>query len=206
MRVIEDGVVTPVGGRPKHTDVRLIAATNKNLLKQVETGEFREDLFYRLDVLRIDVPPLRDRGDDVIEISEYWLARRSRQNGEQKRLTQDAMKRLLSHHWPGNVRELRNVLFRGAVLAKSAWIDAKDLVFTNSSRPSAASCDIDHGRKLLDRYLANTALQNSNGNVSQAARCAKMNRTSFHKLKEELEAEGKSPEMLRDELKSFLGF
>lgn len=118
LRAIELGHVEPLGGeRPVRVDVRVIAATNRDPAAAIEAGRFREDLFYRLDVLRIHMPPLRDRLDDVPELVDHFLVRfRARDGLPPARLTDDALERLRTYEWPGNVRELANVCERLAIL------------------------------------------------------------------------------------------
>src|SRR6185436_2995854 len=114
LRVLEEKVVVRIGGSiPIHTDARIIAATNQNLAELVSQKKFRQDLFFRLTVVTLDLPPLRDRGEDVLLLAEHFArdfavkAHRRAPN-----LTAGAKRRLLSHHWPGNVRELRNLMER----------------------------------------------------------------------------------------------
>jgi DNA-binding NtrC family response regulator len=115
LRFLETGEVQRVGAesRPTRSDVRVIAATNRDLRQQIAAGAFREDLFYRLNVIRIDVPPLRDRGDDVLLLLHHFLAEAARTHGvAEPTVTPDAAQLLVAHAWPGNVRELRNVAER----------------------------------------------------------------------------------------------
>jgi DNA-binding NtrC family response regulator len=115
LRFLETGEVQRVGAesRPTRSDVRVIAATNRDLRQQIAAGAFREDLFYRLNVIRIDVPPLRDRGDDIMLLFHHFLADAARTHGvAQPTVTPDAAQLLVAHPWPGNVRELRNVAER----------------------------------------------------------------------------------------------
>lgn len=118
LRVLQDGEVQPLGARmPLHVDVRVIAATNKVLEHEVAEGRFREDLYYRLNVMHVTVPPLRDRKGDVPALARHLLARLSEQPGMRSLgITSEALSLLMKHDWPGNVRQLQNVLFRAAVL------------------------------------------------------------------------------------------
>ncbi|WHO38117.1 sigma-54 dependent transcriptional regulator [Sphingobium sp. AP49] len=118
LRVLQDGEVQPIGARrPVHVDVRVIAATNKKLSEEIEAGRFREDLYYRLNVVQLTVPPLRERMGDIPALCRHLLARIAAQPGLRGLgLTDDALALLMQHDWPGNVRQLQNALFRAAVL------------------------------------------------------------------------------------------
>lgn len=123
LRVLQDGTFLPVGANVEHkVDVRVICATNRKLKKMVEDGDFREDLYYRINVINVDMPPLRDRRDDIPLLVEYFLAKPAlnRQGpGGRKKLSKEAMQRLMEFDWPGNVRELENEVQRLVVLAGS---------------------------------------------------------------------------------------
>jgi DNA-binding NtrC family response regulator len=120
LRALQEGEVEPVGARkPVKVDVRLVSATNRNLLADVKSGRFREDLFYRLHVFPIAVPPLRDRAEDIPELVRHFLARISVEEGKRIRaVSSEALAILGSYRWPGNVRQLENAVFRAVVLAE----------------------------------------------------------------------------------------
>ena len=119
LRVLQEGTFTPVGSvEPKRVDVRVIAATNRNLKQMVEQGTFREDLYYRLNVINVGVPPLRDRKEDIPLLSEFFLNRNT-DGGEKKVLTKRALEKLYDYAWPGNVRELQNEMERVLVLSST---------------------------------------------------------------------------------------
>ncbi|MEJ7933451.1 sigma-54 dependent transcriptional regulator [Sphingobium sp. AN558] len=128
LRVLQDGEVQPIGARrPVHVDVRVIAATNRRLQDEVEAGRFREDLYYRLNVVQLTVPPLRERMGDVPALSRHLLARIAAQPGLRSLgLTGDALNLLMQHDWPGNVRQLQNALFRAAVLCEGDALTPQD--------------------------------------------------------------------------------
>jgi DNA-binding NtrC family response regulator len=128
LRALQDRVVTPVGGRPVAIDVRVIAATHRDLVQAVRNGQFREDLYYRLGVVPLRLPPLRERLADIIPLAEHFLAQAAG-DGVPGRLTADAAARLLAHPWPGNVRELLNAMQRVATLVRRPVITAADLDF-----------------------------------------------------------------------------
>ena len=137
LRVLEEKVVVRVGGsRPIHTDARVIAATNQNLAEMVRERRFREDLFFRLNVVTLDLPPLRERGEDVLLLAEHFLQDFSvKARRKPPKLTAAAGRRLLSHTWPGNIRELRNLMERLAYLLQGDKIEAEDLSFVLAPDP-----------------------------------------------------------------------
>jgi DNA-binding NtrC family response regulator len=124
LRAIQEGEVEPVGARkPVKVDVRIISATNRDLIADVKQGRFREDLFYRLHVFPITVPPLRERAADIPELARHFLARFAAEEGKRIRLiTADALRMLTAFHWPGNIRQLENALFRAVVLSESDMV------------------------------------------------------------------------------------
>jgi DNA-binding NtrC family response regulator len=129
LRVLETGKFSRVGSsQQQQTDVRIVAATNKNLAKEVQEGRFRKDLYYRLSTVVIQIPPLRERREDIMPIFESFLHRLSKEyNSPLKKLTDDAKELLTSYHWPGNVRELRNVAEQTVVLLRQEKVTADDL-------------------------------------------------------------------------------
>jgi two-component system, NtrC family, response regulator HydG len=128
LRVLAEGEIEPLGGKLRHIDIRLVAATNKDLRKAVSEGRFREDLFYRLNVIALTVPPLRDRIDDVPLLASYFLQRFRDKHGKAvSGITPGALAALSRHSFPGNVRELENAIERAVVLCRDAIIDVGDL-------------------------------------------------------------------------------
>ena len=128
LRVLQSGEVHPIGARhSREVDVRVIAATNKKLAEEVEAGRFREDLYYRLNVVPVTIPPLRDRADDIPALARHLLARITKQPGLRPiGITDEALRLLVGYDWPGNVRQLQNALFRAAVLCDGAALTATD--------------------------------------------------------------------------------
>ena len=139
LRALQEGEVEPVGGRkPVKVDVRIISATNRDLIADVKAGRFREDLFYRLHVFPILVPPLRQRREDIPELARHFLARFAAEAGKPVRsIASQAMQRLIAHSWPGNVRQLENAVFRAVVLAEGEEIGIEEF-------PQIASGEQDH--------------------------------------------------------------
>ena len=128
LRAIQEGQVDPVGGRkPVKVDVRIISATNRNLIADAKSGRFREDLFYRLHVFPITVPPLRERPEDIPDLVRHFLVRFAAEEGKRIRaVSADALGLLNAHPWPGNVRQLENAVFRAVVLADGDEIGASE--------------------------------------------------------------------------------
>jgi DNA-binding NtrC family response regulator len=176
LRALQERVVTPVGGRPVPIDVRVVAATHRDLIQAVRDGRFREDLYYRLGVVPLPLPPLRERLADVIPLAEHFLAL-SAEGAAAKRLGADAAARLLAYPWPGNVRELLNAMKRVATLVRRPVIAAADLEFLTA--PSAAdpaegpvdwlAGTLPEAVARVERALIRRALDASGGNRAQAA-------------------------------------
>jgi len=139
LRAIQEGEVEPVGGRkPVKVDVRIISATNRNLIDDAKSGRFREDLFYRLHVFPIAVPPLRDRAEDIPDLVRHFLARIAAEEGKRVRaISAEALALLGQHRWPGNVRQLENAVFRAVVLAEGDCIGVNE--FPQIAAQTAAS-------------------------------------------------------------------
>ncbi len=172
LRVLQDRVVTPVGGKPVGIDVRVIAATHRDLDQAVRAGTFREDLYYRIGVVPVSLPPLRSRLADIIPLAEHFLALQ----GGERRLGADAAARLLGHRWPGNVRELVNAMKRAATLARRPVLSAGDLDFLSGAARSAAAGSVDwlagtlpDAVARLETAMLRRALDASRGNRAQAA-------------------------------------
>lgn len=182
LRALQERVVTPVGGKPQKVDVRIVAATHRDLEQWVKQGRFREDLFYRLNVVPIELQPLRKRTADIPALADHFLAMASSPN---KQLSEEALQRLAGHAWPGNVRELRNALERVAVMCRSGIVAASDLDFLTSSAPDADENGGDDGRlssavERLERRLIAEALKESKGNRAEAARRLGVHRQLLH--------------------------
>ena len=181
LRAIQERVVTPVGGRPQKIDVRIIAATHRDLEQWVKQGRFREDLFYRLNVVPIELQPLRKRAADIAPLAEHFLALAS---SPKKNLSNEAVLRLTDHAWPGNVRELRNAMERVAVMCRSDIVTAPDLSFlttpSHAADGSANSGDLSSAVEHLERRMIAEALAESRGNRAEAARRLGIHRQLLH--------------------------
>ena len=190
LRVIQEGEYEPVGGNPVRADVRLLAATNRDLAAEVEAGRFREDLYYRLNVIAVTAPPLRARREDIPLLVDHFLGIYCRKNGRSRLdVHRDAMVKLLDYSWPGNVRELENVIERSAVLCRSDVIRVDDLpdVVAQASAPSPSVLSFSVGTTLEDvesRMIRET-LRHTSGDKSLAAQLLGIStRTIYRKLGE----------------------
>ena len=184
LRVIQEREFERLGGtKTLKVDVRLIAATNRDLRAALEEGTFRQDLYYRLNVVAIDIPPLRDHKEDIPELVSFFLQRFARAAGKNiTGIAPDAVKLLMQFHWPGNVRELENVLERAITFAKGSVLTAAD-IHLDEPRPSATTVDpvLPQGMT-LDRWeqeIIREALRRANGNKSQAARALGLSRNAL---------------------------
>jgi two-component system nitrogen regulation response regulator NtrX len=184
LRAIETGEIERVGGtRTAKVDVRLVAATNKDLAAEVKEGEFREDLYFRLNVLPIVVPPLRERRGDVERLAAHFLAQAGAAEGRpSQQLAEDARELLEEYHWPGNVRELRNLMERAAVLVESGSVVAADLLPWLDSAPGEEDGVGLRGRVARSEIESiRRALESANWNVTQAAAGLGIDRTNLHR-------------------------
>jgi transcriptional regulator with GAF, ATPase, and Fis domain len=200
LRVLEEKIVVRVGGStPIHTNARVIAATNQDLTGLVQAKKFREDLYYRLNVVTLELPPLRERGEDVLLLAEHFLgdfAARARR--KPPRLTAAARKRLLSHPWPGNVRELRNLIERLVYLASGETIDANDLSFILSPKREADWFTLDlplteATRDFQIEYIRRH-ISAAGGNMTEAARRLGLHRSNLYRKMWQLGMEVKEDE------------
>jgi DNA-binding NtrC family response regulator len=180
LRVLEDRVVTPLGGQPVPVDVRIVSATHRDLAADVRAGRFREDLFYRLGVVPLALPPLRERLADIVELAEHFLAQVA---APPRVLSAEAAARLLAHDWPGNVRELRNAMERVSALGRGRTIAAGELDFLRPRLPSPSeppTTDLPGAVARLEETMIRRALAESGGNRSEAARQLGIHRQLLH--------------------------
>lgn len=193
LRVLEDKTIVRVGGsRPIHTDVRVLAATNRNLAEMVRQRKFREDLYFRLNVVSLDLPALRQRGQDIVLLADYFLEQFSRRLGRIKpALTEAAQHRLLKHDWPGNVRELRNLMERLAYLSPADTIEASDLAFILSplgQSPNLVPNDLPLAEatdEFQTEYIRQ-AIERCGGNMSDAAEQLGLHRSNLYRKMRQL--------------------
>ena len=141
LRVLQEREIEPLGSeRAERVDVRVIAATNRDLVQMVHQGLFQEDLFYRLDVIRIELPPLRDRPQDIPLLAAHFVEKHAHRIGKPiAGLDEGAVSRLVGHHWPGNIRELENAIERAVVLSTGTWITSAAIVLGSTGLRSAVA-------------------------------------------------------------------
>jgi two-component system response regulator AtoC len=190
LRVLEEGEIRRLGGREsKKIDVRVLAATGKPMEQAVESGEFRSDLYYRLNVVRLHIPPLRERPEDVPELLTYFARQVAQRLGHPVSVTPAALVALTHHTWPGNVRELRNAVERAAVLSAGGLLDSKDFALSNGTAASSMGgssvvLDLKTQVEAVERVAIQRALEASHGNRRQAANLLGISlRTLFYKLR-----------------------
>jgi two-component system nitrogen regulation response regulator NtrX len=189
LRALQEQVVEPVGGTNSvRVDVRVLAATNKDLPLEIRAGRFREDLYFRLNVIPIFVPPLRDRGDDVLRLAEHFMSELAREYGRRpKRFDPGAAAGLQGYRWPGNVRELRNVIERLMIMVPGETITVADLTFLDGSvltAEEAAGADplpLHEARDRFERDYILRALATQNGNISRTADVLGVERSNLYR-------------------------
>ncbi len=192
LRVIQQKSFEKVGADVSQSvDVRILAATNRDIEALVEKGEFRNDLYYRLNVLPIYIPPLRQRSEDIPELAAFFLKKFSRETKKQfDGLSDDAMETLLSYSWPGNVRELENCIERACVISKDHWIKAPDLLL-NTRLADAAVADDGRSLKtaltLFKKHFIQKLLEENGWNQTETAKALDIQRTYLSRLIKELE-------------------
>ncbi|MEM8947386.1 MAG: sigma 54-interacting transcriptional regulator [Planctomycetota bacterium] len=197
LRVLEDKTVVRVGGStPIHTEVRILAATNQDLATMVREKKFREDLFFRLNVVSLELPPLRERGEDMLLLAEFFLKSFCKNMGRAvPSLSAAAKKQLVAHRWPGNVRELRNLMERLAYLSAGDRIEAEDIAFIDTSGTSdSVSFDLNSTlagatRDFQQEYIRQM-IDTTQGNMSQAAKRLGLHRSNLYRKMRQLEMAG----------------
>ncbi len=189
LRVLEEQRFTPVGGNaPVEVDVRVIASTNKDLEREIEVGSFREDLYYRLNVLPFQLPPLRERREDISVLTAYFLEDFARKYGRKPpALTRKAMEVLESYSWPGNVRELKNIMERTVIMTPQPRIDIYDLPepILNRTLPAqlgqGEASSLQDAREKFEREFILQKLMEHRGNVSRAAQALQIERSNLYR-------------------------
>lgn len=195
LRVLQDGDFIPVGANTaRRVDVRIIAATNKDLAGAVESGAFRQDLYYRLNIINLAIPPLRARKDDIFELINHFMQKfNAKFNKEFVGISEAAMDKLLGHDWPGNVRELENIIQRALLMGKHSTITEQDVIFdkignTEDEEPSIISSAVKqfNGAPLkeivskIEKEVITQKLQIVNGQVVEAAKHLKIGKTALY--------------------------
>jgi len=217
LRALQESEFERVGGvTTTRVDVRLIAATNRRLDKEIETGRFREDLYYRLNVVPIDLPPLRDRTDDIPSLVDHFLNKYNNRLNKSERvesLTEEALARLMTYHWPGNIRELENVVERAVLFAEDGQITTDELPDPLRSTPPPSTektpnpaIEAQHQAPVgplkeivkqhtetLEKDLISRALDETSGNVTKAAQKLSISRKSLQNKMKELKLRTNAP-------------
>ena len=194
LRVLEEKVVVRVGGSvPIPTTARVVAATNQDLASLVSEKKFREDLFFRLNVVMIEIPPLRDRGEDVILLAEHFLSTFcAKARRKTLQISASARNRLLAHRWPGNVRELRNMMERLAYLSDGDQVRPDDLAFINAPQKEDANSSVAMDLPLTDAtkefqidYIQRH-IDRCGGNMTDAAQRMGLHRSNLYRKMKQL--------------------
>ena len=183
LRFLQDRIIERIGGRKKiPVDIRIVSATNQNLTEQMSSGGFREDLYYRINEVGIEIPPLRERTGDAVLLANFYL-RRLNQNFDRtiKGFTSDAIAAISAHPWPGNVRELENRMKRAVVMAESKLIAASDLDL-DSGGEAAEFPTLKQLRERAEFDAVTQALALAQNNVSQAAKLLGVSRPTLYDL------------------------
>jgi len=183
LRVIEDRVFYRVGGtQPIEVDFRVVAATNKNITDAVKMGEFREDLYYRLNVISFEMPPLRRRKEDIPLLANHFLQRFIRETNKPiSGISREAMDEMMLHEWPGNIRELENAIERAVVVGKSIKIMDRDLPIFNIEGMALPE---DHSLKAVEKVHIMSVLNNNDWNIAKSAKILEIDRTTlYNKIK-----------------------
>ncbi len=182
LRFLQEREIRAVGSnKTTSVDVRIISATHRNLEEKIAEGSFREDLFYRLNVVMLELPPLRERREDIQLLANAFLREIADRDGIPKRFSPEALELLVSSSWPGNIRQLSNVVEQAFILSSSSTIPAAQVAKTLRQEPDEM-LSFSEARDRFERDYLIKLLQITEGNVTQAARFAKRNRTEFYKL------------------------
>jgi len=187
LRALEEQRFEPVGAaKSAQVDVRVVAATNKHLEEEIERGNFREDLFYRLNVIPFVVPPLRDRREDIPLLADHFLREFTTAYGRKpKELTPEAYQLLMEHHWPGNVRELKNLIERIVILNPQVRVDARNIPLNAPRRPVERAMghfgSLQEVREAVEREYILKKLEEANGNVTRTAELLGLERSNLYR-------------------------
>lgn len=188
LRLLQEKEITPVGSTSaRQVDVRFLAATNRNLLELVKSGQFREDLFYRLNVVQIYIPPLRERPEDICTLAQYFLTKLCHSYKTTKRLTPSAMQVLRDYSWPGNIREVRNIMERLVIFYPQREITKEQVLeeltlkspYPDKKPLPSLNCNLQKAMADFERDLIEQVLRQHDGNVEKAAETLSIHRTTL---------------------------
>src|SRR5436190_21303094 len=189
LRFLQEQRLQRVGGRREiQIDTRLVTATNADLKQMIDSGKFREDLYYRLAVITIRLLPLRERGEDIVFLAREFLQRYAAQNGRTKLVfAPDALRAITRYSWPGNVRELQNRVKRGVIMASGSRLTAKDLELDQDHDVASSSATtLKQAREQVERELIQQALKKNSGRITSAAADLGISRPTLYELMEKL--------------------
>lgn len=185
LRVLQEREIERLGSNKKiKVDFRLISSTNRDLRKEVQNGNFREDLFYRVNVIEIKLPPLRERRDDIPPLVEEFVREFCLREGKTLSISQEVMEAFMLYHWPGNIRQLKNVIERAVVLTQGSTVSLVDLneeFFPSAMQKPVAACSGEKTLKEIEFHAIQEALRTCNGNKSKAARLLGISRKALYK-------------------------
>jgi putative PEP-CTERM system response regulator len=181
LRFLENGIIERIGGeKPMKTNVRIMAATNKNLSEEMQKGRFREDLFYRLNVVVLSIPPLRDRGSDASLLADYFLRKfTEKYNKVLKGFTPEAMSFMSTYSWPGNVRELEHKIERAVIMSENVFITPQDLDMSLGDKKSML---LKKSKADLEIHLLRETLSRNKGNISRSAHELGISRKTLYNM------------------------
>ncbi|MCW8995105.1 MAG: sigma 54-interacting transcriptional regulator, partial [Psychromonas sp.] len=171
LRILQEGEFERVGGHETiKVDVRIIAATNKPLEQEVQNGNFRQDLYYRLNVMPINLPPLREKLDDLPDLARFLVNKIAKRQGRTLKISDGAIRLLMGHNWPGNIRELENCLERAAVMSESGLIDRDVVMINQSTMASITSHQDAHSGLIQPGTMSSAPLSNDNSEMDERQR------------------------------------
>jgi len=181
LRFLQERRLERVGGRtPIAVDTRVIAATNKDLKTEIGAARFREDVYYRISVVVVTMPPLRERSEDIVLLANSFLRRSCEQQRRKLRFSLSAIEAITRHRWPGNIRELENAVERAVIMARGRFIEPKDLAI--EAVPESTGLSLRDARNRTERQVLVEALSRCQGNISHAARELGVSRPAIHDL------------------------
>ena len=188
LRFLQEQTIERIGGRQEiRVNVRVLAATNADLKKNMAEGKFREDLFYRLAVVQISLPPLRDRENDIHLLAKFFLRRFATEAGKADlAFDTDALRALNKHPWPGNVRELENCVRRAVIMAEGKRVTARDLELSSNGVETNGALTIKDAREAVERQMIQQALRKYSGKITPAAAELGLSRPTLYELMDKL--------------------
>ena len=183
LRFLQEHIVERVGGRKQiSVDVRVICATNMDLQKAMAAGEFREDLYYRIGVVVIALPPVRDRHGDIKLLAEYFLQKLGAEHQKKLSFDKKALEAMEAYPWPGNIREMENRLKRAVIMTDGKLVTTQDLALDDGSYAKYASMGLNKAREAVEKDLIERSIERNRGNLSKCADDLQISRSSLYDL------------------------